>query len=101
MLVVEIVALHGAPGEPPTVRLERHAGGRALGFFWSGFGVDRAGDLRMALIEGIARMQGAAVAPSSDGLILHWPVDQCDRAKAVAPPEEPPPADPSAPSSVQ
>jgi His Kinase A (phospho-acceptor) domain len=101
MLVAEIVALHGAPGEPPTVRLERHAGGRALGFFWSGFGVDRAGDLRMALIEGIARMQGAAVAPSSDGLILHWPVDQCDRAKAVAPPEEPPPADPAVPSSVQ
>ena len=101
MLVAEIIALHGDPGEPPTVRLERHAGGRVLRFFWSGFRADRTGALRIALIEGIARMQGAAVAPSSGGLILHWPVDQCDLAKAVAPQEEPTPADASAPSSVQ
>ena len=51
MLVTEIVTLRGASGAPPTVKLDRHAGGSALGFFWSGFRADRAGDLRLVLIK--------------------------------------------------
>ena len=72
MLVAQIVTLRDAPGAAAMVRLEQHAGGSALGFSWSGFHADRIGDLRLALIEGIARLQGAVVAPNSDGLILHW-----------------------------
>jgi His Kinase A (phospho-acceptor) domain len=73
MLLTQIVALQGAPGTPLLVRLERHAGGSALGFVWSGFRADRTGDLRLALIQGLARMQGAALAQNADCLTLHWP----------------------------
>jgi hypothetical protein len=89
MLVTEIVALYGAPDAAPTVRLENHAGHRALGFFWSSFCADRAGALRMALIEGIARLQGAVVAYKPGGLSLHWPVEPLDQPEAVRPAEEP------------
>jgi hypothetical protein len=90
MLVAQIVALHGAAGAPPVVRLERHAGGSALAFFWPGFCADGTGQLRLALIQGIARLQGAAVVPNANGLALHCPVDR--RAPAAAAP---------APGSVQ
>jgi hypothetical protein len=82
------------------VRLERHARGSALGFFWPGCRADRTGDLRLALIQGIARMQGVTVAPTADGLTLHWPVDRREPAAAAAL-ETPAQADASAPSSVQ
>ena len=99
MLVTEIVTLRGASGAPPTVKLDRHTGGSALGFFWSGFRADRAGDLRLVLIQGVARMQGAALVPNADGLILHWPVD--GRAPAEgAPADRLAQADAPAPSSV-
>jgi hypothetical protein len=54
MLLAEIVALPGAPGATATVRLERHARGSSLGFFWSGFCADRTSALRLALIEDCA-----------------------------------------------
>lgn len=92
MLVAEIIALDGAPRAMPTVRLERHAGSRALGFAWSGFCAARIGPLQMALIETIARLQGAAVARNSDGLTLHWPLEQLDRREATRPAREPEPA---------
>jgi hypothetical protein len=100
MLVTEIVALQGASGAPPAVRLERHAGGGALGFVWSGLRSDRVSGLRLALIQGIARMQGAAVAQNADGLILHWPVDRREPAEA-APAATPGQPDAPAPGSVQ
>jgi hypothetical protein len=90
ILVTQIVALHGAAGAPPIVRLERRAGGSALAFCWPGFCADGTGELRLALIQGIARLQGAAVAPHADGLTLHWPVDRREPAAAA-----------TAPSSVQ
>lgn len=85
MLLAEIVALPGAPDATATVRLERHAAGTTLGFFWSGFCADRTGALRLALIEDIARLQGANVTPHSDGLILYWPVEQLIPAAAAKP----------------
>ena len=88
MLVAEIVALHGAPWVAPTIRLERRTGGRALGFSWSGFCPKRTGALHMALIEGIARTQGAVLAPTPDGLTLHWP-EPLGRAEATAPEPDP------------
>jgi hypothetical protein len=30
----------------------------------------------MALIESMARLQGAELAPEPDGLTLHWPAEQ-------------------------
>lgn len=92
MLVAEIIAVDGARGAALTVRLERHAGSRALGFAWSGFCAARTGALQMALIEGIARLQGAVIAWNSDGLTLHWPPEPLDRAEATRPAHEPGPA---------
>jgi His Kinase A (phospho-acceptor) domain len=89
MLVTEIVALYGAPGAAPMVRLESCAGRRALGFVWSDFCADRAGALRMALIEGIARLQGVVLASKSDGLTLHWPAEQLDRPGAARRAQQP------------
>jgi hypothetical protein len=100
MLVTEIVALQVAPGAPPTVRLERHTGGGMLGFVWSGERADRVSDLRLALIQGIARMQGAAVALNADGLTLHWPGARSKPAKAARA-KTPGQPDAPAPSSVQ
>lgn len=85
MLLAEIVALPGAPDAMAKVRLESHAGGSSLGFFWSGFSADRTGGLWLALIEDIARLQGANVTPHSDGLILYWPVDRLDPTAAPIP----------------
>lgn len=87
-LVAEILALGGAPRAAPTVRLESHAGGRALGFAWPGFCAARIGPLHMALIEAIARAQGAAVAPKTDGLTLYWPLEPLDRPLATRPAHE-------------
>jgi hypothetical protein len=87
MLVTEIVALCGAPDAAPTVRLESYAGHQALAFFWAGFCAERAGALRMALIEGIARLQGAVVAAKTDGLTLYWPGEQPDLPEAAGPAE--------------
>jgi His Kinase A (phospho-acceptor) domain len=92
MLIAEIMALDGAPRAALTVRLERHAGSRALGFAWSGFCAARTGPLHMALIEGIARLQGAVVARNSDGLTLHWPLEQLDGAETARGAQEPDPA---------
>ena len=92
MLVAEIIALDGAPRAAPTVRLESHAGGRTLGFAWSGFCMARTGALHMALIEAIARLQGAAVARNSDGLSLHWALERLDRPEATRPAQDPEPA---------
>ena len=78
----------------------RSHGSGALGFFGSGFPAARSGDLRLVLIQGVARMQGAALVPNADGLILHWPVD--GRAPAGgAPADRLAQADAPAPSSVQ
>ena len=92
MLVAEIMALDGAPRAAMTVRLERHDGSRALGFAWSGFCAAQIGPLPMALIEGIARLQGAVVARNSDGLTLHWPLERLDQAEAARRAQEPDPA---------
>jgi hypothetical protein len=90
MLLAEIVALPGAPGATATVRLERHArGSSSLGFFWSGFCADRTGALRLALIEDIARLQGANATRHPDGLILYWPLEQLDPAAAAKPARQP------------
>jgi His Kinase A (phospho-acceptor) domain len=89
MLVTEIVAVCGAPDAAPTVRLESHGGHMALGFFGSSFCADRAGALRMALIDGIARLQGAMLASKPNGLTLHWPAAQLDRSEIARPAEEP------------
>ena len=72
-LVAEIIALPGAAPAPPAVALESRAGRRALRFTWSGFCAAQTGALQIALIQALARLQGAAVVPNADGLSLHWP----------------------------
>jgi His Kinase A (phospho-acceptor) domain len=83
VLVAEIVALNGPHVAAPTVRLESPAGHRALRFAWSGFCVARTGALQIALIETIARLQGAEVALDPDGLSLLWPLQPPDRPEAI------------------
>jgi hypothetical protein len=87
MLVTEILALYGAPDSAPTVRLESYAGHQALAFCWSGFCAERAGAVRIALVEGIARLQGAVVAAKTDGLTLYWPGGPPDLPEAAGPAE--------------
>ena len=83
MLIAEIIALGGAPRAVPIVTLESDADHRALGFAWSDLGAARTAPLQIALIDAIARLQGAAMTLNSDGLTLHWPVEPRDRAEAA------------------
>jgi signal transduction histidine kinase len=76
MLVTEVVACFGASEAAPKVRLETAAGHRSVRFLRPGFCAEQAGALRMALIESMARLQGAELAPEPDGLTLHWPAEQ-------------------------
>lgn len=89
MLIAEIIGLGGARRAAPTVRLDSDAGRRALGFTWSGFCAAQTGPLQMALVEAIARLQGAAVALNSDGLTLHWPLEPRARPEATRPAPQP------------
>jgi hypothetical protein len=73
MLVAEIVALNGANGAAPALVLETGPGRSALRFAWPGFCAARTGALQIALIETVARLQGADVALNPDGLSLLWP----------------------------
>jgi signal transduction histidine kinase len=74
-LISEIVELGGAPRHPsaPSISLESHAEGRALGFSWPRFCAAEADPLQMALIEAIAGLHGAAALRTSNGLRLYWP----------------------------
>ena len=72
-LVAEILALPGASAAPPAVALESCARRRALRFAWSGFCAAPTGALQIALIQALARLQGAAVVPNANGLSLQWP----------------------------
>jgi hypothetical protein len=73
MLVAEIIALNGANGATPALVLEAGQGRTALRFAWPGFCAARTGALQIALLETIARLQGADVALNPDGLSLLWP----------------------------
>jgi His Kinase A (phospho-acceptor) domain len=84
MLVAEIIALPGPSGAPPTIVLETSAKDRALHFTWPDFVGAQTDGLQRALIETIARLQGAAVVPNADGLSLHWPLQRLDRTQAIA-----------------
>jgi hypothetical protein len=77
-LIAEIVELGGAPRHPstPSISLESHAEGRALGFSWPRFCAAEVGPLQMALIEAIARLHGAAALLTPNGLRLYWPTAQ-------------------------
>jgi hypothetical protein len=85
MLVAEIIALNGPRAAAPTVKFESRGGHGALRFAWSGFCAPRTGALQIALIETIARLQGAAVALNPDGLSLMWPLQPPDRPAAIGP----------------
>jgi His Kinase A (phospho-acceptor) domain len=89
MLVAEIVALNGANGEAPTVVLETGPGRSALRFAWSGFRAARTGALQIALIETVARLQGADVALNPDGLSLLWPLQQPEEPAAIGSTHDP------------
>ena len=89
MLVAQIVALNGAYAAAPTVRFEVRAGHRGLRFAWSGFCATRTGAVQIALIETIARLQGAEVALKPDGLSLLWPLRQPDWPQAIEMPHDP------------
>ena len=78
MLVAEIIALDGAPVAAPRLRVEIRARHSALCFAWSGFCAAQTGALQIALIEAIARSQGAELALNPDGLSLLWPRQQRD-----------------------
>ncbi len=75
-LIAEIIALNGARVAAPTVTFERGSGRDALRFAWPGFCATRTGALQIALIEAIARLQGADLALNPDGLSLFWPLQQ-------------------------
>jgi hypothetical protein len=85
MLVAEIIALPSPSGAVPTLTLARSAGAQTLRFTWPDFGGAQTDALQRALIEGIARLQGAAVVPYPDGLSLRWPLQRLDRSEAIAP----------------
>jgi hypothetical protein len=89
ILVTEVVALCGAPDAAPTIRLGNAAGRRSIRFVRPGFGAEQAGALRMALIEGIARRQGAVVVAGPDGLTLYWPAERLDQPEADRRQQEP------------
>ena len=76
ILVAEIIALNGARAAAPRVQFYSGAGRGALRFAWPGFCAARTGALQIALIEAIARLQGADVALHPDGLSLLWPLHQ-------------------------
>jgi hypothetical protein len=67
----------------PLVRVETCAGRRALRFTWSGSRPARRGALHVALIETMARQQGADVALHPDGLSLSWPPQQANPPDCV------------------
>jgi hypothetical protein len=83
MLVAEIIALNGADGAVPIVELETGLGRSALRFAWSNYCAARVGALQIALIETVARLQGADVVLNPDGLSLVWPLPQPDRPAAL------------------
>lgn len=83
MLVAEIIALNGPRGAGPTISVESSAGHSALRFAWSGFCAARTSVLQIALIETIARLQGAKVALNPDGLSLLWPPQPPHRPAAI------------------
>ena len=85
MLVAEIIALPGASGAPPAIVLMSSAKSHTLRFTWPDFGTAQTSALQRALIEAIARLQGAEVVPNANGLSLHWPLQQLDRPQAAAP----------------
>ena len=84
MLVAEIIALPGGSGAAPEIALESSAKDHALCFTWPDFAAAQTSGLQRALIEAIARLQGAAVVPNADGLSLRWPLHQLDWPKATA-----------------
>jgi His Kinase A (phospho-acceptor) domain len=88
MLVAEIIALNGTNGAAPAVVLEAGPGRSALRFVWSGFCPAQTGALQIALIETVARRQGADVALNPDGVSLLWPLHQPDAPAAVGSPRE-------------
>ena len=84
MLVSEVVALHGGPDAAPDVTLENCAGHRSVRFVWSEFCAEQAGAFRIALIESIARLQGAIMVSGPEGLVLHWPAEQLEASRLEA-----------------
>jgi hypothetical protein len=93
ILVAEVIALNGARGAAPTVSFEigfeSGAGRGALRFAWPGFCAARTGALPIALIEAIARLQGADVALNPDGLSLLWPLQLPAGPEAITATHEP------------
>jgi hypothetical protein len=79
MLVAEILALNGGGVAAPAVKFETGACRNAVRFAWSEFCAARTGALQVALIEMIARAQGADVIMHADGLSLLWPLERLDR----------------------
>jgi light-regulated signal transduction histidine kinase (bacteriophytochrome) len=84
MLVAEIIALPEPSRAVPTIALESSAKDRALRFTWPDFAAAQTGGLQRALIEAIARLQGAAVVPNADGLSLRWSLHQLAWPRAAA-----------------
>ena len=89
MLVAEINALNGPRAAAPTVSFGSSAGRHAVRFTWSGFCAARIAALQLALIETMARLQGAEVALNPDGLSLFWPLPSPDRPAAIEQTHEP------------
>ena len=85
MLVAEIIAWPSPSGAAPTLALARSADAQTLRFTWPDFGAAQTDALQRALIEGIARLQGAAVVSYPDGLSLCWPLQRLDWSEAIAP----------------
>jgi hypothetical protein len=85
VLVAEIIALPSPSGAAPTLALARSADAQTLRFIWPDFGAAQTDALQRALIEGIARLQGAAVVTYPDGLSLCWPLQRLDWSEAIAP----------------
>jgi K+-sensing histidine kinase KdpD len=83
MLVAEIIALDDARVAAPKLRVETRTGHSALCFAWPGFCAAQIGALQIALIETIARSQGAELALNPDGLSLLWPRQQPDWPQAT------------------
>jgi hypothetical protein len=83
MLVAEIIALPSPSGTAPTLALARSADAQTLRFIWPDFGAAQTDALQRALIEGIARLQGAAVVSYPDGLSLRWPLQRLDWSEAI------------------
>jgi hypothetical protein len=88
MLVAEIIALPTPSSAAPTLAFARSADAHTLRFTWPDFGAAQTDALHRALIEGIARLQGAAVVSYPDGLSLCWPLQRLDWSGAIAPGSE-------------